>query len=119
MAGRADHWTVAPVPHRISSLGLVTGGLLATAGGGIGVAFRAAGFGYLGQSVLALVAGMVLIRVGLRLAADGRRVVLADRTPARVAAWYEPTMVTVVARVRTPETQLRQLAPVPVRPTHF
>lgn len=94
---------------------LISLGATSTAIGGLGVGFRAAGLGYLGQSLLALVVGVFMLSIGLRLAASARRAVFrpARVTPVRVRAVYstEPTP----ARVRVPAWTSPQLALPPAR----
>lgn len=51
----------------------MTVGAAATAAGGLGIAFRAAGLGFVGHSAAALVVGVVLQAIAFRLAGRGRR----------------------------------------------
>jgi len=55
--------------------------------GGLGVCFRAAGLGYLGQSLSALTLGVVMLTVGLRIAADNRRATFAGLRSHRTASF--------------------------------
>ena len=57
-------------------------GVPATAIGGLGVSFRAAGLGYLGQSLTALTFGLLLSYGGLKLAARSRESVFAEARAA-------------------------------------
>lgn len=97
-------------------LGLICVGATGTAIGGLGVGFRAAGIGYLGQSLLALVIGVGLLSVGLGVAAKARRSEFesARLTPIRVHAAYT-TAAPQVARVRVPAWSSPQLALPPAR----
>ena len=81
---------------------LVSLGGACTVVGGLGVGFRAAGLGYLGQSLLALVLGVTMLWAGLRLAASSRRLMLATvrTTPIRVAAAYQQVPEQPRPRVR-------------------
>lgn len=83
----------------LSGLLLIGLGAATTAIGGLGVGFRAAGLGYLGQSLLALTIGVVMLTVGLRVAANDRRATFATlrHTPIRVAAAYTPAPSHTVA----------------------
>lgn len=51
----------------------MTVGATATAAGGLGIAFRAAGLGFVGHSAAALVVGVVLQAIAFHLAGRGRR----------------------------------------------
>lgn len=58
----------------VTGTSLIVLGATATAVGGLGVGFRAAGLGYLGQSLAALVLGVaMLLTIGLKIAAAARR----------------------------------------------
>lgn len=87
----------------LTGVGLIGVGALSTAIGGLGVGFRAAGLGYLGQSLLALTIGVVMLTLGLRIAANDRRATFAGlrRTPTRVAAAYAPSTPFAVVRADT------------------
>ena len=77
-------------------IGLISLGAAATAAGGLGVGFRAAGLGYLGHSLFALVVGVVLLSLGLRIAAASRRSMM---TPVRLT----PSLVATTPFRPTPE----------------
>lgn len=108
-------------PHSVPSvtgLGMICVGASCTAIGGLGVGFRAAGLGYLGQSLLALVAGMALLAVGLRVAAHTRRSTFDSlrRTPSSgTRTVVYTTAAPQVARVRVHAWTPQPLALPPAR----
>lgn len=73
--------------HRPSLLApaLLVVGTLATLGGGLGVGFRAAGLGYLGQSLAALALGVVALWGGTQVEVRSRRSLLVPVPAPSVA----------------------------------
>lgn len=95
----------------VTGLGLICMGAFFTLVGGLGVGFRAAGLGYLGQSLIALTLGVGMLSVGLKVAAAARRSVFESvrTTPIRAHAVYT-TAAPQMARVRVHAWTSPQLA---------
>jgi hypothetical protein len=95
----------------VTGLGLISVGAAFTLVGGLGVGFRAAGLGYLGQSLVALTLGIGMLWIGLRVAAAARRAIFESvrTTPMRAHTVYT-TAAPQPARVRVSAWTSPQLA---------
>ncbi|MFN8052527.1 MAG: hypothetical protein U0Q22_13865 [Acidimicrobiales bacterium] len=98
-------------PPSLTGTTLICLGASCTVLGGLGVGFRAAGLGYLGQSLASLAVGVVMLFVGLHIAANVRRSLLTELRFTPIRATYAPEQPAGRVRVHAWTTAPLELGP--------